>query len=122
MTDELLDLGILGSAAKERVEPMADENETTLILAEASAADAIEFAQGALDAVCAICAALIGRGLVEPTAFQADMERYSKHWRKEGRPTRASATEIVRARLQTIERGKLKTNAHLVLPDSPRIN
>jgi hypothetical protein len=69
-----------------------------------------------------VCAALIGRGLVEPTAFQDGVKRYAQHWHNKARPDRALASDILHARLQTIERAKRKANGHLVLSDSPRVN
>jgi hypothetical protein len=101
---------------------MTDDSPKSVVLPDGSAADAIEFAQGALDAVCAICASMIGRGLVEPNAFQYDVTRYAKHWHGKGRPNRALASDIVHARLQTIEAAKLKANAHLVVPENKTTN
>jgi hypothetical protein len=101
---------------------MTDESPKPVVLPDASAADAIEFAQGALDAVCAICASIIGRGLAEPSAFQDNVKRYAEHWHNKARPNRALAADIVHARLQTIEAAKLKANAHLVVPENKTTN
>jgi hypothetical protein len=125
MTEFNDDPGLLGRA-KSGAEQATELDETSRALVSlidgGSTADAVEFAQGAIDAVCTICAALIGRGLVEPTAFQDDVRRYADAWRNKDRPNRALASDIVLARLQTIERTKRRATAHLLRPDSPRVN
>jgi hypothetical protein len=91
-------------------------------LIPATPTNAINFALGVLDAMSVIAATLIGRGIVEPTAFQDDLQKYAKLWRSKDLPARAMAAEEFGKRLKIIERTKLATKAHLVLPDAPWIN
>jgi hypothetical protein len=125
MTDEIPDPGVLGRPAADRVDDH-DFEPTTLALAalldNGTTADAVQFGLGALDVACAIAAAIIGRGIVEPSAFQVDVTRFAKHWRSKGHGNRALASELMGERLKTIEQAKLKAKAHLVLPEGQRAN
>jgi hypothetical protein len=88
----------------------------------ASPADAINFALGVMDTMAAIAATLIGRGLLEPNAFQGEVKKYAEFWREKGNSSRAKAAELFGDRLKEVEKTKIKTNGHLVLPDTPRLN
>lgn len=92
------------------------------LLVPATPTDAFNFALGAIDMLSVVGATLIGRGMLEPNAFQLDVKRYADHWREKGNPSRALAAELFCERLQNIEATKLKATAHLVVPETSRIN
>jgi hypothetical protein len=100
----------------------ADQTPSGDISVPASPADAINFALGVLDTVAVIAATLIGRGMLEPNAFQGDLKRFAEFWREKGNASRAKATEVLGERLKEVEKSKLKTKGHLVVPDTPRLN
>jgi hypothetical protein len=122
MTDEILDAGVLGSADERRVEPEDTTTALANLLDYGTPADAVQFALGALDMVCVVCADLIGKGLVDPNAFQTEVGKRAALWRSMGNRSRAAAAEVLEEHLRAIERVKLKAKAHLVLPETRTTN
>jgi hypothetical protein len=87
----------------------------------ATVAEAVHFANGVLDMVSVIAATLIGRGILEATAFQRDVEKYAELWREKGLPARALAAELLGERLEAIEKAKLTGKAPAAA-EAPRLN
>ena len=52
-----------------------------------------EFARGTLDVVRQVCAALIGRGLLDAEDLQGAMQGLAVFWRDKGAPKRAEPAE-----------------------------
>jgi hypothetical protein len=102
--------------------PTDAEGDRPPLLVPATPEAAIQFALGAIDAVCVVCATLIGRGLVAADAFQADAAERKALWDRERNVARAAAAELFSRRLRVIEQAKLKSNADLVVPESRTMN
>jgi hypothetical protein len=92
------------------------------LLIPADPVEGIYFALGVLDAVCLVAATLIGRGILEPDAFQDGVRKRRELWTEKGNPSRAAAAKVFGERLKEIERAKLKTNTHLVVLDNRAVN
>jgi hypothetical protein len=90
----------------------------------ATPAEAINFACGVLDVMSCVCSTLVGSALVEPAAFQAELEKRIALWRANGNASRAAAAELFVLRLKNIERAKREVAASIVNPAtlSNRVN
>jgi hypothetical protein len=123
MTEFKDDTGLLGRAnsnAHAEADSLDDASRALVSLIDGgSMTDAVEFAQGAIDMMCAIAAVLIGRGIPEPDAFQKEAAEYEALWTGRQNHSRAVAAKLFRQRLKTIEQTKKrKVYEQMVIPDS----
>jgi hypothetical protein len=88
----------------------------------ATPADALNFALGAIDMMCVIASVLIGRGMLEPAAFQAEAAQYEALWNEKQNRSRGRAAKLFGERLRTIERTKRMATERLVVPETRQIN
>jgi hypothetical protein len=82
----------------------------------ATPAEALNFACGVLDVMSCVCSTLIGAGVVEPAAFQDELQKRIALWRAQGNASRAAAAELFIDRLRNIERAKREVAADIVNP------
>lgn len=75
-------------------------------LIPADPVEAMHFALGVLDVMSALCGTLIGRGVVEPNAFQDEIRKRAALWREKGNRSRGAASQLFLERLQTLEHVK----------------
>ncbi len=99
-----------------------DDPEYPTILAPTSPADALNFGLGIMDAVLVVVASLVGRGLIEPDSFQADMRKRAELHLRHENPCRAAAAEFLEERLKGIEAAKRMANARMVVPENRSVN
>jgi hypothetical protein len=95
------------SNADDRAVAAGDDPEPPDLRIPATPADAINFALGVMDMMCVLAATLIGRGMLEPNAFHADLNKRAELDCRMGNPSRAAAAELFGQRLKNIERAKL---------------
>jgi hypothetical protein len=98
--------------------PATDTSAPQDDLIPANPAEAIHFALGVLDVMSVLCATLIGRGVVEPNAFQDEMATRAAFWREKSNPSRAAPSQVFLERLQALERVKREAAASIVSPST----
>jgi hypothetical protein len=81
-----------------------------------STASLDEFSRGTLDVVRQLCAALIGRGVLEADSLSVDMKRLSEFWRSKGFPGRAEPAEILAEALRGMTKTKREVAADIFPP------
>ena len=75
-----------------------------------------EFSRGTLDVVRQLCAALIGRGVLEADDLAADMKRLSEFWRSKDCPQCAEPAEILVEALVGMIKTKREVAADIFSP------